>query len=161
MFGISPLGWVHTLGSLPAIPLAAYMFARHGKIMPRSRAGVAYFGFMLVGAGTVFMIAHQPVSYIIGSVTIAVLIAGYGINLLPGRTRARILFETVCLSLSAFLLMLPTVSEILRRVPDGNPLVTDLNAPLLIGVQASLLVILIIGVTAQIIHLYRQDKSQF
>ena len=30
MFGISPLGWIHTLGSLPAIPMAVYMFARYG-----------------------------------------------------------------------------------------------------------------------------------
>jgi hypothetical protein len=27
MFEISPLGWIHTLGSLPAIPVAVYMFA--------------------------------------------------------------------------------------------------------------------------------------
>ncbi len=38
------------------------------------------------------------------------------------------------------------------------PLVTDLNSPLLLGSQASLLVILIIGLTAQIIHLRRQGK---
>jgi hypothetical protein len=36
MFGISPLGWLHTLGSLPAIPLAIYMFARYGRIVPRT-----------------------------------------------------------------------------------------------------------------------------
>jgi hypothetical protein len=32
MFGISSLGWVHTIGSLPAIPLAIYMLARYGRI---------------------------------------------------------------------------------------------------------------------------------
>jgi hypothetical protein len=161
MFGISPLGWVHTLGSLPAIPLAAYMFVRHGKIVPRSRPGAAYLLFMLIGAGTVFLVAHQSVSYIIGSVTIALLIAGYGVNRLPERTRAKTVFETVCLSLTAFLLMTPTVSETLRRVPDGHPLVTDLKSPLLIGAQAGLFALLVIGVIAQIIYLYRQDKTTF
>jgi hypothetical protein len=58
--------------------------------------------------------------------------------------------------LTVFLLMLPTVTETLRRVPDGHPLVTDLHAPLLLGSQASLLVMLIIGVTAQIIYLAKQ-----
>src|SRR5436190_23605289 len=43
MFGISPLGWVHTLGSLPAVPVAIYMFARYGRIVPRSTAGAIYF----------------------------------------------------------------------------------------------------------------------
>jgi hypothetical protein len=52
--------------------------------------------------------------------------------------------------------MLPTVTETLRRVPDGHPLVTDLNAPLLLGSQASLLVVLIIGLTAQIVYLRKQ-----
>ncbi|MEF2070335.1 hypothetical protein [Consotaella aegiceratis] len=155
MFGISPIGWVHTLGSLPAIPLAAYMFARYGRIVPRSKAGIAYFVFMMIGAITVFLVAHEPVSYVIGVVTIILLVAGYGIGRVPTRGRWGRYLETIFLSLTAFLLMLPTVTEILTRVPDGNPLVTDPQAPLLLGSQASLLVFLIVGLTAQIIHLRR------
>jgi len=158
MFGISPLGWVHTLGSLPAIPLAAYMFARHGRIVPRSTPGAIYFVSMLIGAVTAFVVAHQPVSYGIGAVTILLLLAGYGIGRVSSLGRAAQYLETIFLSLTVFLLMVPTVTETLRRVPDGHPLVTDLNAPLLLGAQASLLVILILGLTAQIIHLRRQGR---
>jgi len=68
--------------------------------------------------------------------------------------------ETICLSLTAFLLMLPAVTEILTRVPNGNPLVTDLNSPILLGSQATLLVLLIVGLTAQIILLRRQSKLE-
>lgn len=155
MFGISPLGWVHTLGSLPAIPLAVYMFARHGRIVPRSSPGAVYFLSMLIGAATVFLVAHQPVSYGIGAVTLLLLVAGYGVGRLAILGRAATYLETIFLSLTAFLLMLPTVTEILRRVPDGHPLVSDPKSPLLLGAQASLLVILIVGLTAQIIHLRR------
>ena len=158
MFGISPLGWVHTLGSLPAIPAAVYMLARHGRIVPRSTGGAVYFVSMLIGAATVFLVAHQPVSYGIGAATLLLVLTGYGVGLLPGLGRAAIYIETICLSLTAFLLMLPTVTEILRRVPDGHPLVTDLNSPLLLGAQASLLVILIVGLTAQIIGLRAQGR---
>ncbi|MGA1860160.1 hypothetical protein VH569_29585 [Azospirillum sp. 11R-A] len=157
MFGISPIGWVHTLGSLPAIPVAAYMFARHGRIVPRSVPGVVYFASMLIGASTVFLVAHQPVSVGIGAVTILLLLAGYGIGWAPARRAARYV-ETVCLSVSAFLLMVPTVSEILRRVPDGHPLVTDLKSPLLLGAQGALAVLLVIGLTAQIVHLARRRQ---
>lgn len=156
MFGISPLGWVHTLGSLPAIPVAVYMFVRYGRIVPRSKPGAVYFVSMLIGAVTVFLVAHQPVSYGIGVVTILLLLAGYGVGWLPGLGRAATYIETICLSLTAFLLMLPTVTEILRRVPDGHPLVTDMKSPLLLGSQGSLLVILIVGLTAQIITLSRR-----
>jgi len=159
MFGISSLGWVHTLGSLPAIPLAIHMFARHGRIVPRSLPGTLYFVSMLIGAGTVFLVAHQPVSYGIAIVTIVLLLAGYSAARIRILGRAAVYVETVCLSLTAFLLMLPAVSETLRRVPDGHPLVTDLSSPLLIGAQASLLIALIIGLTAQIIHLRRQRNA--
>jgi len=156
MFGISPLGWVHTLGSLPAIPLAVYMLARHGRIVPQSTLGAVYFVTILIGAATAFLVAHQPVSYGIAAVTIVLLLAGYGVGRLPRLGRAVKYIETICLSLTVFLLMLPTVTEILRRVPDGHPLVTDLNSPLLLGSQASLLVVLIVGLTVQIVCLRTQ-----
>ncbi|MDU9414308.1 hypothetical protein [Pseudomonas sp. zfem005] len=156
MFGISPLGWLHTLGSLPAIPLALYMFARHGRIVPRSGSGLAYFVSMLLGAGTVFLVARQPVSNAIAVVTLVLLVAGYGVGRISALGRARVYLETILLSLTAFLLMLPTVTEVLRRVPDGHPLVTDLHAPLLVGAQGSLLVALVLGVTAQVVYLRRQ-----
>jgi len=158
MFGISPLGWVHTLGSLPAIPAALYMLARRGRIVPRSTVGAVYFVSMLIGAATVFLVAHEPVSYGIGAVTLLLLLAGYGVGLLPGRGRAATYIETICLSLTAFLLMLPTVTETLRRVPDGHPLVTDMKSPLLLGAQAGLLAILVVGLTIQIIELRGRDR---
>jgi hypothetical protein len=158
MFGISPLGWIHTLGSLPAIPVAVFMFARYGRIVPRSLPGLIYFIAMLIGAVTVFLVAHEPAGYVIGAVTLVLLLAGYGVGHLRGLGRAARYIETVCLSLTAFLLMLPTVTEVLRRVPDGHPLVTDLKSPLLLGSQGSLLVILIVGLTAQIVHLRRQGR---
>lgn len=156
MFGISALGWVHTLGSLPAIPLAAYMFARHGRIVPRSRPGLLYLGSMLIGGGSVFLIARQPVSNAIAVITLALLLAGYGVGFVRPLGRARVYLETIFLSLTAFLLMLPTVSEVLRRVPDGHPIVSDPRSPLLIGAQVSLLVVLIAGVTAQIVYLRKR-----
>lgn len=157
MFGISPLGWVHTLGSLPAIPLAIYMFARHGRIVPRSVPVTLYFVSMLIGGATVFLVAREPISYGIGAATILLLLAGYGIGRIPLFGRAGIYFETIFLTLTTFLLMVPSVSETLRRVPDGHPLVTDPKSPLLLGAVASLFVMLVVGLTAQIIHLRRQS----
>jgi len=159
MFGISHLGWVHTLGSLPAIPAAVYMFARHGRIVPRSTAGAIYFVSMLIGAISVFLIAHQAVSYGLAAATLVFLLAGYGAGRLPAARRAANYVETVFLTITAFLLMVPTVSETLRRVPDGHPFVTDLKSPLLLGFQAGLFVMLIGGLIIQIMYLRRQGKA--
>jgi hypothetical protein len=136
--------------------LAAYMIARHGRIVPRSTPGAVYFVTMLIGAATAYLVAHQSVSYGIATVTIVLLLTGYGVGRLPRLGRAVKYIETICLSLTVFLLMLPTVTEVLRRVPDGHPLVTHLNSSLLLGAQASLLVLLIVGLTAQIVYLRKQ-----
>lgn len=159
MFGISPLGWIHTLGSLPAIPLAVYMFARHGRIVPRSKPGTAYFIFMLIGAASVFLVAHQSVSYGIGAATLILLFAGYGISALRRPERAAVYAETVLLTLTTFLLMVPTVSETLLRVPDGHPLVTDMKSPLLLGAQLCLVILLAVGLTAQVLYLRRKARQ--
>ena len=156
MFGISALGWVHTLGSLPAIPLAAYMFIRHGRIVPRSTAGRFYLVSMLIGAFSVFLVAKQPVSNIIGVITLALLAAGYGVGRIAWLGRARVYLETIFLSLTAFFLMVPTVSETLRRVPDGHPFVTDLHSPVLIGAQGGIALVLVVGVAAQMFYLRKK-----
>ncbi len=154
--GISPLGWLHTLGSLPAIPLAAYMLAKHGRIVPETRAGRAYFWFMLLGVLTVYPIAHQPISSIVATVTLVALLLGYGISRWPIAKRFGKYIETISLSISVFLLMVPTVSESLRRLPVGDPLVTDLKDPLLLGVQGALFLALIAGVPLQMRALYKR-----
>jgi hypothetical protein len=156
MFGISALGWVHTLGSLPAIPLAAYMFIKHGRIVPRSRAGVAYFVSMLIGGLTVFLVAHQPISPVIGAATIVLLLAGYAVGFMAWLGRVGVYLETILLSLTAFLLMVPTASETLRRVPDGHPIVTDPNSPLLKGALGLIALALVVGVAAQVLALRRE-----
>lgn len=154
--GISPVGWLHTLGSLPAIPLAAYMLVRHGRIVPETGAGRAYFWFMLLGVLTVYPIAHQPVSSIVATVTLVVLLLGYGISRWPMAKRFGKYIETVSLSISVFLLMVPTVSESLRRLPVGDPLVKDLKDPLLLGVQGALFLALIVGIPLQMRALYKR-----
>jgi hypothetical protein len=159
MFGISPLGWVHTLGSLPAIPVAIYMLIRYGRIVPRSIPGAIYLIAMLIGGLSVFLITHQPVGYVIGVVTILAVLVGYSVGYVAMLGRAARYIETISLSLSAFLLMVPTVSETLRRVPDGHPLVTDMNSPVLIGAQLGLLAILVVGLIAQIISLRRSSVA--
>jgi len=158
MFGISPLGWVHTLGSLPAIPAAVYMFARHGRIVPRSRAGAVYLVSMLIGGVTVFLVAKESVGDIIGVATLLLLLVGYGVGRVPTLGRVGLYVETISLTLTTFLLAVPTVTETLRRVPDGHPLVTDLKSPLLLGAQGALVIALVIGVAAQLFHLRRRRQ---
>ena len=155
--GISPIGWIHTLGSLPAIPLAAYMLVRHGRITPETNTGRAYFWSMLLGALTAYPIAQQPLSTVLATATLVFLFLGYGLAKWRPAARPWMYVQTVSLSISAFLLMIPAVTESLRRLPVGDPLVTDLKDPLLLGVQGTLFLILIVGVPLQLRALYKQQ----
>jgi hypothetical protein len=154
MFGISSLGWVHTLGSLPAIPVAVYMFVRHGRIVPRSIPGAVYFFAMLIGSVTVFLVAHQSASDVIGVAALLLLFAGYGVGRLPLPGRIGVYAENFFLTLSTFVLMFPAVTETLKRVPNGHPWVTNMKSPLLIGAHGVLVVGLILGLIAQARYLH-------
>jgi hypothetical protein len=156
LFGISPIGWVHTLGSLPAVPAAAYMFARSGRIVPRSASGAVYFFSMLIGAVTIFFIAHESVSYVIAAGTLLLLLVGYGAARVPQLGRAARYIEAISLTLSTFLLLVPSIKETLTRVPDGHPLVTDPRSPVLVGALGTVFVLTIIALIAQIIHLRKE-----
>ncbi len=160
MFGITPLGWVHTLGSLPAIPAAAYMLFRYGRIVPRSTAGRIYLVSMVIGGLTVFLVANAPESPIIGAATLLFLFAGYTVGRVRALGRVRWYLETFLLTFTVFLLMVPTVSEILRRVPDGHPIVTDPSSPILKGALAGLAAMLILGLAAQFIYLFRFKRGK-
>jgi len=136
------------------------MLIKYGRIVPETSAGRAYFWFMLLGVLTVYPIAHQPISSIIATITLVVLLLGYGISRWPTANRFGKYIETISLSISVFLLMVPTVSESLRRLPVGNPLVTDMKDPLLLGAQGALFLILIIGIPLQIRALYKRRVVQ-
>lgn len=159
MFGISPIGWIHTLGSLPALAMAAYMLVRHGRIVPRSEPGAVYFASMVLGGATAFLVAKQPVSYAIGGLTLLLIAVGYGVHRVTFLGPLRRYIETVSLSFSVLLLLVPTVTETLTRVPDGAPLASSVSSPIVLGSHATLLLAFIVGLIAQIIVLRREGRA--
>ena len=58
--------------------------------------------------------------------------------------------ETVSYSLTVLLLMIPTVTETLTRVPPGAPWVASPDAPVFRGIYSVLFVLFLIGVTLQL-----------
>jgi hypothetical protein len=94
----------------------------------------------------------------IGAVTLLLLLVGYSVGRMSTPGRVGVYVETISLTLTTFLLAVPTVTETLRRVPDGHPLVTDLKSPLLLESQGALVIALIVGVAAQLFYLRRQRQ---
>ncbi|QWK80686.1 hypothetical protein [Ochrobactrum sp. BTU1] len=156
MFGISTLGWLHTLGSLPAIPAAIYMIFRYGRVKPDSLAGRIYFVCMVIGSLTIFLVAKAPISPAIAVITLLCLVTGYTMHRFTFLGRLRKYLETLLLSLSVFLLMVPSVSETLRRVPDGHPIASDPNSIVLKAALGTVATIFVLGLATQFFFLARQ-----
>lgn len=99
------------------------------------------------------------ISYGIAIATLAFLLLGFTANYITVLGREIEYVDTIAVTVPVFLLMVPTVSETLCRAPDDHPFVTELTSPVLLGFHAGLLLMLIVGLGAQIIHLWKRRKT--
>ena len=156
---LSAIGWFHTLGSLPAIPLALYLLIRHGRIVPGSLMGKAYLVFMFIGAISGVIVIRDPPGVLISILSLGSLIVGSTIGYVSALARHRWWIETTALSTSAFTQFLPSVTETLTRRPADGPIADSPQAPLVVAFQLTLLVILIVGLFFQLRFLKPKTPS--
>lgn len=152
---LSPLGWFHTLGSLPALPIGLILLARHGRLDPSSLWGKIYLLFMFTGAITGVMVIRDAPGVLISILALGSLVVGATVRFASPLGRHRGWIETVAMSTSFFTLLLPSATETLTRLPAGNPVAAGPQAPLVVAIQLALLVALIVGVTLQLLRLRR------
>jgi hypothetical protein len=152
---LSPLGWFHTLGSLPALPIGLMLLFRHGRIDPSSGWGKLYLLFMFVGAITGVLVIRDPPGILISVLAVGSLVVGASVRFAGFLGNQRRWIETVAMSTSFFTLMLPSLTETLTRLPVGAPIAAGPQAPLMVSIQLALLVGLVLGVTLQLLALRR------
>lgn len=147
---LSAVGWFHTLGSLPAIPLSLWLLARHGRIPPGTRQGKAWLVFMFIGALSGVLVIKSPPGVAISILSIGSLVVGSLIGLIARRWKHRWWIETMAVSTATFTLFLPSFTEILTRLPAGAPIAAGPEAPLVVAIQVLLLLLLIGGIVYQL-----------
>lgn len=156
---LSALGWFHTLGSLPAVPLALYLLFRYGRIPPEKTVAKVFLAFMFVGALSGVLVIKSPPGAAISVLSLGSLIVGATVGTFKPLERHHWWIQTVALSTAVFTLFLPSVTETLTRLPAGHPIAESPEAPLVVGFQLSLLVLLIVGVTLQLLFLRRPVRA--
>lgn len=147
---LSPLGWFHTLGSLPAVPIGLALMVRHGRIDPASLWGRVYLLVMFVGAISGVLVIRDAPGVAISILSLGSLVVGSLVRFATPLGRHRGWIETVAMSTSLFTLLLPSVTETLTRLPAGNPIADSPQAPLVVAFQLTLLVALIVVITLQL-----------
>jgi uncharacterized membrane protein len=152
-FNLTPLGLFHTLVSLVAVVAALVALYRDKGISPRTSIGRTYLVSLLITTLTGFPIfRHGSVGppHIVGAIIMVVL----AVAALAAKTRvfggASAYVETLSYSTTVFLLMIPTVTETLTRVPPSAPWVASPEAPIFPPLYAVLLVLFLVGAFLQV-----------
>jgi uncharacterized membrane protein len=152
-FKLTPLGLFHTIVSIVCVVLAVVALYRDKGILPGTAVGRAYLVSLWITTLTGFPIFRHGSAgppHVLGVLTVLVLV----VAALAGKTRvfgrASAYVETISYSSTVLLLMIPTVTETLTRVPPSAPWVPSPEAPIFPPLYAVLLVMFLIGVSFQV-----------
>lgn len=152
-FKLTPLGLIHTLVSMVCVVLAVAAVVVERRIDPHSFLGFWYVVTLWVTTLTGFPIFRSgkvTPPHVLGWITAVVLViaAVAGNSSLFGRFSTYV--EAVSYSFTVLLLMIPTFTETLTRVPVGAPWVASPDAPVLRAIYCVLFVLFLVGVTLQV-----------
>jgi hypothetical protein len=163
MFGLTPLGIIHTLISLLALGAGIACLVRDGRISPESRLGLLYIWATVATCLTGFGIfQHGGIGppHILGVLTLLVLAfaAWPGGASLFGRTWLYV--TTVCYSLTLFFHAIPGATETFTRIPVGRPLFAGPDDPALQALAGVMFVIFLAGAGWQVVQLRRSGRQR-
>lgn len=153
MFGLTPLGFLHTLLGLVALVSGAAAFVREGAISSRSRTGQVFVGATVLtclSALGIFQRGGFNIAHALGIVTLVTLAIAYLAE------RHRVMgglspyVATVAFSLSYFFHWIPGTTETFTRFPLGAPLFGSPEDPNLAKTLGVLFLLFVAGAAVQV-----------
>ncbi len=159
---MSILGLIHTIIAIIALVFAAITLIKTGFVAPFSTTGKWYSIMTVLACVTSFGLSKaggfNP-GHAIGILILVLLAIAYLLG--KNAARKRILLYTQVFSMTAtvFLSLIPAVNETLSRVPADAPLASGPDDPLVQNIVKVLLVLFLIGVTAQILKLRKAPTA--
>ncbi|RZL90261.1 MAG: hypothetical protein EOP82_16045 [Variovorax sp.] len=153
IFGLTPLGALHTAISLVAVAAGLIALIRDKQIMAGNGLGKTYIWATVLTCLTGFGIFQHGgfgKPHVLGIVTLIVL----GVAAIAGRSqlfgRASKYIETVSYSLTFFFHMIPGVTETFTRLPTGSPVFANADDPGLQKVIGPIFVVFLVGAFLQV-----------
>ncbi len=153
MFGLTPLGVIHTAISLIAVAAGLIALIRDKEISPRNMLGKTYVIATVITCLTGFGIFQHGgfgKPHTLGIITLIVLAVAYvaGYTKLYGRLSPYI--ETVSYSATFLFHLIPGITETTTRLPLGAPLLPNADAPALQAATAVMGIAFLIGAALQV-----------
>ena len=162
MFGLTPLGTLHTAISLVALGAGFIALASQQEISTRSRAGRAFAIATVLVCLTGFGIFERGgfgKPHILGIVTLLVLAVAFAAERLDVFGRASRYVGTVGYSLAFFLHFIPGTVETLLRLPVDAPFLSNPDDPKAQPVIGVFFVLFLIGAALQVLRLHRAPAA--
>ena len=163
MFGLTTLGVVHTAISVVAVGTGLVELARHGAITPARRAGRIYINATVltcVSGFGIFQHGGFGKPHALGVITLVVLV----VAALAPRTRwfgrAAPYVETLLYTLTFFFHLVPGITESLTRLPDGKPLASGPDDPLVLRWVGVSLALFVVGAALQVVALRARRRRE-
>lgn len=160
---ISTLGAFHTALSLIPVAAGALAFARHGRIDPASGAGKAYLAGMALSILTSFGLSstgHFNAGHALGLIALFVMAAGVLAPRIRLLGRSAVYLQTLALSFSFMLLLVPGTNETLSRLPVGHPLASGIDSPIVKSALTVLFGLFLLGTAYQMFKLAAERRRQ-
>lgn len=155
---ITLLGWVHTIVAIVGIVAGFYTLAIFKVITPEHRPGRIYLLCTLVAAVTALMIYHQGgfgPAHVLAVLTLLALLGGIVVTRIAVLSRIAAYLQALFFSGTLLFHMIPAITDGLRRLPVGDPIVNRFDDPLLRGFYLLFLGLFVIGYGAQVLWLTR------
>lgn len=159
---ISTLGAFHTALSLIPVAAGIIAFVRHGRIEPASGVGKVYLGGMLAAVLTSFGLSstgHFNAGHALGLIALFAILVGVFAPRMRFLGRSAAYLQTLAMSFSFMLLLVPGTNETLTRLPVGHPLATGIDSPIVKSALTGLFGLFLIGTAYQMFRLAARRRS--
>jgi uncharacterized membrane protein len=159
---ITALGWFHTFIGIFALVSGFYTLARFKVISTVTPSGQIYLVCTLVAAVTALMIYNQGgfgPAHILAVLTLAALLGGFIVTKIAIFAPIARYLEALCFSVTILFHMIPAITDGLRRLPVGNPVVDRFDDPLLMKFYLLFLALFVVGYAAQVLWLKRNIQD--
>lgn len=160
---LSILGIIHTAISVLAIVFAVIALLRDGKIDPLNTMGKLYIYFTVVACLTALPImktGHFTPGHGLAIIILILIPVGLYAKSIKFLGKSTDYVQTIALSTTIFLSMVPTTIESLTRLPISHPIADGPNAPVIQIGLLTFFVLYLIGVAYQVIKIRAAKKSR-
>jgi uncharacterized membrane protein len=142
------LGWIHTIIAIVALIAGYYTLAVYKVIEPGQTTGKVYLICTFLAAVTALMIYQRGTfgpAHGLAVLTLLALAGGLLVTRIPAFKKIARYFQAFCFSGTLLFHMIPAITDGLLRLPVGDPVLTDFEAPLLKMFYLAFVVVFVVG----------------